>query len=165
MANIKSAQKAQRQSIKRAARNKSVKSAIRTYEKKATLSVGEGGENAASAVLQAVSALDRAAQKGVIHANNAARRKSRLMSRLHQLSISTAVEVAPVTSAPAKGSGRKSAVKRRTTSSTTSTKGGAQARVASALRTAATQSDAGGKATRARRTRAEATPPTEAPAE
>ena len=42
-------------------------------------------ENSEKAVLSALSALDRAAQKGILHKNNAARRKSRLMKRLSVL--------------------------------------------------------------------------------
>jgi hypothetical protein len=45
-------------------------------------------QDAAEIVLEAVRALDRAAQRGIIHRNAAARRKSRLMTRLHQLSLS-----------------------------------------------------------------------------
>ena len=64
--------------------NRRVRSSSRTAVKKAYRLV-QGGERpeAEAAVGQAVSALDRAASKGVIHRNNAARRKSRLVKRLN----------------------------------------------------------------------------------
>ena len=60
--------------------NQPVKSAAKTYITKARRAIERGEREAVTlAVVQAVGALDRAAQKGVIHPNNAARRKSRLM--------------------------------------------------------------------------------------
>src|SRR5438874_6519706 len=76
-----------RQAVKRATRNKSAKSTVRTYVKKATTAVAASLEDAAQVVREAVRALDKAAQKGIVHRNAAARRKSRLMARLHQLSL------------------------------------------------------------------------------
>ncbi len=76
-----------RQAASRAIRNKSARSAVRTYVKKATTAVAGGVEDAAEVVREAVRALDKAAQKGIVHPNAAARRKSRLMGRLHQLSL------------------------------------------------------------------------------
>lgn len=62
------------------------KGRARTAVKKARLLIEAGKlEEAREAVRAAISALDRAAEKGVIHKNNAARRKSRLMQRLNQL--------------------------------------------------------------------------------
>ena len=83
MANIKSAIKQMRQNEKRRARNRQVRSRTRTAIKKAnTLIVAGDREEAVDAVRQAVSELDKAAQKGVIHKNNAARHKARLMKKL-----------------------------------------------------------------------------------
>lgn len=80
MANTKSALKALRQSEKRRRRNQAARSATRTHVKKARLAVeSTSPEEAREALKRALRALDRAAQKGVIHPNNAARRKSRLM--------------------------------------------------------------------------------------
>ena len=87
MANTKSAQKAWRQGQSRAIRNQAARSAVRTYVKKATEAVANTAEDAAVIVRAAVRALDRAAQRGIVHPNAAARRKSRLMSRLHFLSL------------------------------------------------------------------------------
>jgi len=83
MANIKSAEKRNRQAIKRTARNRVVRGSARTAVKKARLAIESGDPNAMQAVLAAEKALDRAASKGVIHPNNASRRKSRLFQALN----------------------------------------------------------------------------------
>jgi small subunit ribosomal protein S20 len=83
--NTKSAAKALRVQERRRMRNKAVRSATRTYVKKAQAAIVGGESNPiADPIRQAISALDRAARKGVIHPNNAARKKSRLMKRLNQ---------------------------------------------------------------------------------
>ena len=85
MANHKSAMKRLRSSEKRRQRNRIVRGSTRTSVKKARTSItGKDMAVAEAAVHDAVSALDRAAAKGVIHKNNAARRKSRLMRQLNQ---------------------------------------------------------------------------------
>ncbi|MGB9673269.1 MAG: 30S ribosomal protein S20 [Anaerolineales bacterium] len=86
MANIKSQIKRNRQNEKRRLRNRYFSGRARTFVKKARRSMESGGlDQARQTVLQAVSALDKAAEKGVLHKNNAARRKSRLMKRLAAL--------------------------------------------------------------------------------
>ncbi len=82
MPNNAAAQKRMRQEQKRRLHNRSVKSLVKTQITKARTSVALD-ENAEEAVRAAVSELDRAAKKGVIHRNNAARRKSRLMKQLN----------------------------------------------------------------------------------
>ena len=90
MANIKSAIKRNKQNEKRRVRNRIVRGRARTSVKKALVGIEEGNiEEARSATLVAISALDKAAQKGVIHKNNAARRKSRLMRHLSAMEKST----------------------------------------------------------------------------
>lgn len=86
MANIKSQIKRNRQNEKRRLRNRMFRGAARAAVRDARLALA-GGEVVASreAVLEAVSRLDKAAEKGVIHKNNAARRKSRLMKALAAL--------------------------------------------------------------------------------
>ena len=80
----RSAIKAHRQSIKRRLRNRAVKSATKTAVKRANDAIAGGDVDAArDAVRAALSTLDRAAQKGVIHPNNAGRRKSRLLLRFN----------------------------------------------------------------------------------
>jgi small subunit ribosomal protein S20 len=86
MPNNKSAEKRMRQEQKRRAHNRSVKSIVKTQVTKARQAItvtSVGAEDAEAAVRAAVSELDRAAKKGVIHKNNAARRKSRLMKQLN----------------------------------------------------------------------------------
>lgn len=82
MANKKQAEKAARQAAKHQELNRIYRSGARTAVKKARAAIA-AGDNAAEAVQEAVSVLDRAATKGVIHKNNAARRKSRLMKALN----------------------------------------------------------------------------------
>ena len=86
MANIKSQIKRNRQNLKRRAHNRVYRGSARTYIKKARLAIESGDVEAArAATIQAASALDKAAQKGVLHKNNAARRKGRLMKQLAAL--------------------------------------------------------------------------------
>ena len=80
---LKSSQKRERQNEKRRMRNRTYKSRTRTLIRKAFLTIEEGSlVDAKVATSEAVKALDKAAAKGVIHKNNASRRKSRLMTRL-----------------------------------------------------------------------------------
>jgi small subunit ribosomal protein S20 len=81
MANIKSQIKRNRQAIKRTERNKTVRSEMKTRTKRAAAAVAEGAENAAELTRLAAKRIDKAATKGVIHKNAAARRKSRLMKK------------------------------------------------------------------------------------
>ncbi len=75
MPRIKSAKKAMRQARSRTIRNKDQRSALRTAVKSVRTATGAA---AAQAYAAAVQLLDRAARKGLIHKNNAARHKSRL---------------------------------------------------------------------------------------
>ena len=86
MANIKSAIKRNKQNEKRRLRNRIYVGRARTFVKKARTEI-EGGDVAAArqATIEAISALDKAAEKGILHKNNAARRKSRLMKHLAKL--------------------------------------------------------------------------------
>ena len=86
MANIKSQIKRNRQNEKRRVRNKGVRSELKTRVKRAADAAEKGGEESAEALRLAVKRLDKAASKGVIHKNQAARRKSRLMKRLARAS-------------------------------------------------------------------------------
>ena len=88
MANTKSAKKDIRINEERRVRNRGVKSLCRSSINKAEKLIAEGNaEGAKNAVTSAVSILDRAAEKGVIHPNNAARRKSRLMDKLNAAGV------------------------------------------------------------------------------
>jgi small subunit ribosomal protein S20 len=86
LANIKSAIKRNKQNEKRRLRNRIYRGRARTYIKEAREKIKSGNaEEARAAALLALSALDKAAGKGILHKNNAARRKSRLMKRLAAL--------------------------------------------------------------------------------
>lgn len=86
MANIKSAIKRNKQNEKRRLRNRYFLGRARVFVRDARTAIeNESAEDARAEVLKAVSALDKAAEKGVIHKNNAARRKSRLMRKLAEL--------------------------------------------------------------------------------
>jgi small subunit ribosomal protein S20 len=85
MANIKSQMKRNRQNERRRLRNKSVRSEMRTRTKRAVAALEAGEETTAELVRAAVKRIDTAAAKGVIHKNQAANRKSRLMRRARAL--------------------------------------------------------------------------------
>ena len=85
MANIKSQIKRNKTNEVRRLRNKSVRSELKTRIKSAVGAAEGGAETAAEAVRVAAVRLDKAASKGIIHKNQAARRKSRLMRRVNQL--------------------------------------------------------------------------------
>ncbi|HEX9134327.1 MAG TPA: 30S ribosomal protein S20 [Ktedonobacteraceae bacterium] len=82
MPNNAAAEKRMRQEQKRRLHNRSIKSLVKTQITKARQAIVTDAD-AEEAVRAAVSELDRAAKKGVIHRNNAARRKSRLMKQLN----------------------------------------------------------------------------------
>lgn len=90
MANIKSAEKRNRQMVKRTARNRVVRGSSRTALKRARTALTTESTESREEVIIAMRALDRAASKGVIHKNNAARRKSRLMKALNKLEAAEA---------------------------------------------------------------------------
>jgi small subunit ribosomal protein S20 len=82
LANIKSQIKRNKQNEKRRISNRNVRGAARTAVSQARASFEEKAPETKEAVLKAISALDKAAEKGVIHKNAAARRKGRLMKKL-----------------------------------------------------------------------------------
>lgn len=87
MANIKSAIKRIKITQKRTLRNKMVKSSMRTAIKKFEAALNSGNLDEAKVLLvEAIKKIDKAAAKGVIHANAAARHKSRLTVKLNKVS-------------------------------------------------------------------------------
>ena len=85
MPRSKSAEKTERSAGKRRLRNRSVSSATKTYVTKAEkLIASNEPESSQAAVMTATRVIDKAAQKGVIHRNTAARRKSRLVKKLNR---------------------------------------------------------------------------------
>src|SRR5438309_5084491 len=93
MANTQSAKKRVRASLRKRDRNRSTRSAVKTLVSRARRpALPDAASLTSEEVRRAISALDKAAEKGVLHANNASRRKARLMSALARL--------APVATAP-----------------------------------------------------------------
>jgi small subunit ribosomal protein S20 len=98
-----SAKKQARAGVRRSVRNRGVRSEVKTLVVKARRSFTESpvaSADRAGLTVDAIRALDRAAAKGILHSNNAARRKSRLMRQLVKLGVPAA---APAAAAPAKG--------------------------------------------------------------
>jgi len=82
LANIKSAIKRNKQNEKRRLRNRIYRGRARTYIRRANLAIQNGDKETAQAAMKlAVSALDKAAEKKILHINNVSRRKSRLMKK------------------------------------------------------------------------------------
>ena len=89
----KTAQKEMRSSARKALRNKPIRSMCKASITKAERLIFSGEVEAADkAVVAAISALDKAANKGIIHPNNAARRKQRLMKKLNSVKMSAEPE-------------------------------------------------------------------------
>jgi small subunit ribosomal protein S20 len=82
VANIKSQIKRNRQNERRRLRNKAVRSELKTRTKRAVNAAEQGTDDATEALRLALKRIDKAASKGVIHKNQAARRKSRLMKKV-----------------------------------------------------------------------------------
>ena len=85
MANIKSQIKRNAQNEKRRVRNKAVRSDMKTRTKNVEVAAAEGADTD-EALRVAIARIDKAASKGVIHKNTAARKKSRLVKRLRRIS-------------------------------------------------------------------------------
>lgn len=97
MANIKSQIKRNRQNEKRRLRNRVYrgKARIAVRDARSVMETGTTEEETRAAVVAAISALDKAAERGTIHKNNAARRKGRLMKRLASLDLQPAKAAEP----------------------------------------------------------------------
>jgi small subunit ribosomal protein S20 len=86
VANIKSQIKRNKQNLVRHERNKAVRSELKSRTKSAIAAAEAGADDAEARLRLAVKRLDTAATKGVIHKNQAARRKSRLMAQVKRVS-------------------------------------------------------------------------------
>jgi small subunit ribosomal protein S20 len=103
-----SALKRARQSLRRRSVNRRTRSETKTLVQQASdIALGRFDGDGPTAVTAAISALDKAAEKGIIHPNNAARRKSRLMAKVNAAHLLDGVEASP------------GAAKKRTTASKT----------------------------------------------
>jgi small subunit ribosomal protein S20 len=107
LANTKSAEKRIRSNERKRLRNQSYRSRVKTAVRKAEQLIFSG-QASEDAVREAVSTLDKAAVKGIIHKNNAARRKSRLMKKLNTQAATIAAAAA---AKPARKSTRKATTK------------------------------------------------------
>jgi small subunit ribosomal protein S20 len=94
LANIKSQIKRNRQNESRRLRNRNVRGAARTAVNQARTAFEANEPETKEAILKAISVLDKAAEKGVIHKNNAARRKGRLMKKLASFTSGDSAEAA-----------------------------------------------------------------------
>src|SRR5438445_7004139 len=103
MANTQSAKKRVRASLRKRDRNRSTRSAVKTLVSRARRpALPEAASLTSEEVRRAISALDKAAEKGVLHANNASRRKARLMSALAKMAPAAAAAPKPASKASAK---------------------------------------------------------------
>jgi small subunit ribosomal protein S20 len=84
MANIKSAKKRVKVNNAKALRNKAVKSDLKTALKKADLAVANNADDKEAVVKAAIKKVDMACTKGILHKNNAARKKSSLAKSLNK---------------------------------------------------------------------------------
>ena len=110
MTHSRSAEKRVRQGGERRLRNRSIRASTRTQVRKALpLLAAKRLEEAEGVVRQAVSALDKAAEKGVIHPNNAARRKSRLMLKYNSAVAAAATAAAVEPEKPSRRATKKAA--------------------------------------------------------
>lgn len=83
MPNIKSAKKRVLVTASKTARNKSIKSNLKTNIKKAETAIAQGSTDSQEAVRLAIKRIDQACAKGILHKNTAARRKSKLVRKLN----------------------------------------------------------------------------------
>ncbi|MFA5645965.1 MAG: 30S ribosomal protein S20 [Candidatus Ratteibacteria bacterium] len=78
MSTSRSVLKSQRQEVKRTARNRAIRSEVKSSIKNAKTSIFENSSDYALSLAEALKKIDKACTKGVLHKNNAARKKSRL---------------------------------------------------------------------------------------
>ena len=111
MANIKSQIKRNRQNDKRRLRNRAVRGTTRVAVRYARSAIDAGVPESKAALMAAISALDKAAEKGVLHKNNAARRKGRLMKAFAKMEpvMAESAMVEPVAEAEAAASSKQAA--------------------------------------------------------
>jgi len=121
LANIKSQIKRNRQNEKRRIKNRVYRGAARTAIKKTRTAFETNSlEPSKAAVLEAISMLDKAAQKGVLHKNNVARRKSRLMKRLAVMAPTMTQAAVPAVESPVEAEPVKKPTRRTTRTTRTS---------------------------------------------
>jgi len=110
MANTKSSKKDIKRSTKRRLINTGVRSALKTHIKKVKVAAKTGEANVQENLIAAISALDKAVQRGIIHKNQAARRKSRIAKLA---SVAGSADAVAAAAAPVKKAAPKAAPKRK----------------------------------------------------
>jgi small subunit ribosomal protein S20 len=150
-----SALKRVRQALRRRAVNRRTRSETKTLVQRASgIALGRADGDGPEAVREAISALDRAAEKGIIHPNNAARRKSRLMTKVNAAHLLDEAPAAPATTPGRKTAASKTAQRKKVAAAKASK--AAAARSADRPRTAAGKAKvAVTRATRERRAKSE----------
>lgn len=109
-----SALKRARQSLRRRAVNRRARSEAKTLVMQANaIALGRGEGDASEAVAAAISALDKAAEKGIIHPNNAARRKSRMMAKINAAHLLDETHAAAATTAKKRTAASKTAQRKK----------------------------------------------------
>ena len=112
LANIKSQIKRNRQNEKRRVRNRTFRGAARTSVNQARTAFEDKAPETKEAVMYAISMLDKAASMGVVHANNASRRKGRLMKRLAALGLQASSKIEEPTGTAADEAGKKASARK-----------------------------------------------------
>ena len=152
MANIKSQIKRNKQNDKRRLRNRVYRGTARIAVKSARTAMDAGIPESKAALISAISALDKAAEQGVLHKNNAARRKSRLMkafARMEPFKVEAgAAMVEPVTTPEpaATPKGRKAAPRKRAVKAEPKVEVPAETKAGTKKKTVTTSSPKGRKA-------------------
>ena len=113
-----SALKRVRQSLRRRAVNRRTRSEAKTLVQQASeIALGRSDGDGAEAVTAAISALDKAAEKGILHPNNAARRKSRLMTKVNAAHLLDATEAGATSTAKKRTAASKTAQRKKVAAS------------------------------------------------
>jgi small subunit ribosomal protein S20 len=152
VANSRSARKRIRANERKHIRNRAVRSAVRTRITSARRALlGTVEANTPELVLAAVRELDRAAEKGILHRNNANRRKSRLMAMAHRLTSVAEGEGEASAAARTAAAGGEKGRSSKGTRATGSAKGGAKSAAKSGAKSAARSADKPKTTTRAKK--------------
>ena len=122
MANIKSQIKRNRQNDKRRLRNRVFRGTARIAVKNARSAIDSSAPESNVALISAISALDKAAEQGVIHRNNAARRKSRLVKAFAKMEPAKVVAEPAMVEPVAEAEPKKAAPRKRTAKAEAETK-------------------------------------------
>jgi small subunit ribosomal protein S20 len=152
VANIKSQIKRNRQNDKRRLRNRVYRGTARIAVKNARTAIDSGVPESKAALVSAISALDKAAEQGVIHRNNAGRRKSRLMKAFAKMEPVKVEAQAAMVEPVAEPEPKKAAPRRRTAKEVDKSEAAPKAKKTASKKTAATPKKTTAKKTAAKKT-------------